>query len=208
MALNKQAESGLMQTHYYIIIVVACGLLLGCQKQQAQTVKPPIILTTNTQVVALEKKTIVVRGFYIGMPKEEVLTMLDTYGLTNRIEGTGKLGNFFPVNRTVVRSKNDGFIGCFYYNNQSRLVYIMMDRDLVNFVFNAAQLTSRDVAQEIIRDSNLPEMVKDHSMDSGLYYYQDENIEIGVIGGFNPLMKMLYFCDVQFGFTKWQIIYN
>lgn len=176
-----------MQTRYYIAVVVVCGLLLGCQKQQVQTADESSQPAEKAEVA---KQPLTVKGFYIGMPKEKVLALLDRNGFTDHNETTAEFMKMYPVNETVVHRPagtrtttefhqnpksqfsydliqsevthtNIG-IASFFYDNEDKLIAIKMDYQMVCFFYGVSSWTTESLAQIVIRENGLDKMIEEN----------------------------------------------
>jgi len=153
-----------MRIYYYIVIIFAFGLLLGCNKQQEQTTSVPS--STRIQppkTIAAEKNHFAFKGLYIGMPKEAALGELASLGLKNMHEAiaiNNKDCNIISASTEPDENGNvrNGWLVLYInikYNSVSR---IDMDLWMVNHIFNASDLSFHDFAGKFQENYGLPEM--------------------------------------------------
>jgi hypothetical protein len=155
-----------MKAYYCIAVVLVCGFLFGCQKQPAQANNEP----SPPDKTEIEKKPFTVKGFYIGMPRESVNALLDSYKLANRSDHPQQtIAMYYDA---ALHLERPGRISIVY--NHNLITRIDMDSGMINQLFNVVDLDLKAFAEEFQKNYNLPEM---DPITSGLYgwHYRDEN---------------------------------
>jgi hypothetical protein len=163
-----------MKLFCYIGVIGLSGFLVACNKQPAPAPQNSAPASAPV-VIQVEKKPLVVKGFYLGMKKEEVITQLKSLGLTRGGDNPNSdgSGHFRAMSELGV----DGRITILY--DQSWLVTrIDMDSGMVNQLFNVADMDLQAFAEEFQKNYGIPEM---KPITSGSYgwHYKDET------GGFD-----------------------
>lgn len=146
---------------FFLFLSIICFVIGACSKQS-----PKETATQTASPKPTEKKLLKVKGFYIGMSRESVNSLLDSYALINR--------NYDSVEKkTFARSNNRNGRIIICYDQSDKLNGLYMESDVIDQLFNTDHMDIQTFAKEFMNSYNLPEM---KSMTSGFYgwHYRDE----------------------------------
>jgi hypothetical protein len=160
---------------FMVFCLSAClvAITAGCTKQSleveqnSETPNP----ANQAPVKSRTKQPFKMKGFYVGMPMEEVEATMNSL----------KLGYRVLDQKTIIASGDPYFKVNF--DAQNRLISLQInDGVVVNFLFNVTDLTVQEFAEEFVEGYHLPEM---HPMDPTTgkigWIYQDEQQDFEIM---------------------------
>ena len=147
-----------------VLLSFICALFDACSKKSQSTGTSPSQQSTPAPP---EKKPLTVKGFFIGMPRESINALLDSYNLTNRSYDS-------ESKKTIEMAMLDHQYRLYvYYDQNDKLIMLDMDSVMIDYLFNVDRIDIKAFSKKFAESYNLPEMIPIRSGSYG-WHYRDE----------------------------------